>query len=88
MALQTKTFTSPTTSNGFSLSLILKENSIDVNNNFSKGDYTLVLKSGNAYFSQYKIGWSVSLDGSVISSQPKATAGQREISKNSSLKLI
>lgn len=88
MALQQKTFSSPTTSNGYTLMLVLKENGIDSVKNDSSVDYSLVLKSGNASFAQYKIGWSVALDGSVVSSKAKADASQRALEKNSSITIV
>lgn len=88
MALQQKTFSSPTTSNGYTLNLLLTEKSIDVNSNRSLMDYALVLKSGSANFSQYKIGWSISINGSVVSSESKTNASQRQIGKNSSLTIV
>lgn len=85
MALQTKTISSLATANGYTLNLLLTEKSIDVNSNLSPIDYTLILKSGSANFAQYKIGWSISLNGSVVSFKSKSNANQREIGKNSSL---
>lgn len=85
MALQTKTISSPATANGYTLNLLLTEKSIDVNSNLSPMDYVLILKSGSANFAQYKIGWSISLNGSVVSFKSKSNANQREIGKNSSL---
>ncbi len=85
IALQTKTFSSPTTSNGYTLTLTLKENSIDIDKNLSPVSYALVLKSGNASFSQFRTGWSVSLGGAVVSSKAKADAPQISLGRNSSV---
>lgn len=87
MALQTKTFKSSTTSNGFNLQLTLTEDSTSQTNNTSKISYTLKLYSGGWDFSQYKIGHSISLAGNTVSSVARANANQYSISTNSSITL-
>lgn len=84
MALKTKTIPSPTVT-GYVLTLNLTENSTNTAGNYSDIDYSLVLKAGSYNFSQYKVGWSVSLDGSVVSSCAKNDAKQISVSKNSSV---
>lgn len=88
MALQTKTFSSPTTSNGFTLTLTLEENSTDVLANTSSVTYTLVLKSGAWHFSQYRLGAKIVLGGTVVASRDKETAPQVSLSANSSLTIL
>ena len=88
MALQTKTFSSQTTSNGFTLTLTLVENSTDVLANTSSVRYTLVLKSGAWHFSQYRLGAKVVLGGTVVASRDKETAPQVSLSANSSLTIL
>lgn len=88
MALQTKTFSSQTTSNGFTLTLTLVENSTDVAANTSSVAYTLVLKSGAWHFSQYRLGAKVVLGGTVVASRDKETAPQVSLSANSSLTIL
>lgn len=88
MALQTKTFSSQTTSNGFTLTLTLVENSTDVAANTSSVSYALVLKSGAWHFSQYRLGAKVVLGGTVVASRDKETAPQVSISANSSLTIL
>jgi len=85
MALQTKTISSSTTSNGYTLKLELTENSTSVANNTSSVSWRLYLTSGSWNFSQYKVGWSVSLNGTVVSSQSRSGASQVSIAKNGSL---
>ena len=88
MALQTKTFSSPTTSNGFTLTLTLVENSTDMVANTSSVTYTLVLKSGAWHFSQYRLGAKIVLGGTVVASRDKDTAPQVSLSANSSLTIL
>lgn len=85
MALQTKTFSSTTTSNGFTLKLTVIENNILSADNKSQLDYVLTLHSTGYNFSQYRIGWSISLGGTVVSSQSRTNAPQKDIGKNSSI---
>lgn len=88
MALQTKTFSSQTTSNGFTLTLTLVENSTDVAANTSSVSYALVLKSGAWHFSQYRLGAKIVLGGTVVASRDKETAPQVSLSANSSLTIL
>ena len=87
MALQTKTV-SVACDHSYTLELRLTENSTSVQNNTSSISWSLVLVSRSYNFSQYRIGWSVSLNGSVVSSQAWSTASQRSINKNSELVII
>ena len=84
MALQTKTITAAC-DHGYTLELRLTENGTDAVNNTSSVSWSLVLRSGSCSFSDYRIGWSVSLAGAVVSSQAWATAAYRSIAKNSEL---
>lgn len=85
MALQTKTFSSATTSNGFTLVLTVTENSTSIDDNTSSVSYSLDLHSGGWNFAQWRIGWSISLGGTVVSSQAKSSAPQFTLNKNSSV---
>lgn len=88
MALQTKTFSSQTTSNGFTLTLTLVENSTDIVANTSSVSYTLTLKSGAWDFSQYGLGAKIILGGVVVASRDRDTAPQVSLPANSSLKIL
>lgn len=88
MALQTKTFSSQTTSNGFTLILTLVENSTDIVANTSSVSYTLTLKSGAWDFSQYGLGAKIILGGVVVASRDRDTAPQVSLPANSSLKIL
>lgn len=88
MALQTKTFSSQTTSNGFTLTLTLVENSIDIVANTSSVSYTLTLKSGAWDFSQYGLGAKIILGGVVVASRDRDTSPQVSLPANSSLKIL
>ena len=85
MALQTKVFSSATTSNGFTLALTITENSTSIDGNTSSVSYSLALKSGGWNFAQWRIGWSISLGGTVVSSQSKSSAPQFTLGTNSSI---
>lgn len=85
MALQTKTFSSATTSNGFTLVLTVTENSTSIDTNTSSVSYSLDLKSGGWNFAQWRIGWSISLGGTVVSSQAKGSAPQFTLGTHSSI---
>lgn len=88
MALQTKTFSSQTTSNGYTLTLTLVENSTDIVANTSSVSYTLTLKSGAWDFSQYGLGAKIILGGVVVASRDRDTAPQVSLPANSSLKIL
>lgn len=49
--------------------------------------YALKILSGSYNFSQFAIGWNVSINGSTVNSQARSGAPQKSISKNSSLTL-
>ena len=85
MALQTKVFSSATTSNGFTLALTITENTTSIDGNTSSVSYSLALKSGGWNFAQWRIGWSISLGGTVVSSQSKSSAPQFTLGTNSSI---
>lgn len=84
MAVQPKTI-SKDCDHSYTLELRLTENSTNTVNNTSSVSWSLVLVSGGYSFSQYRIGWSVSLNGSVVSSQNWSTSTQRSISSNGKL---
>lgn len=84
MALQTKVF-STQCDHGYSLELRLTENSTSTANNTSSISWSWVLVSTSYNFETYRIGWSVSLNGSVVSSQAWASASYRSMAKNSEL---
>lgn len=88
MALQTKTFSSQTTSNGYTLTLTLVENFTDIVANTSSVSYTLTLKSGAWDFSQYGLGAKIILGGVVVASRDRDTAPQVSLPANSSLKIL
>lgn len=88
MALQTKTFSSQTTSNGYTLILTLVENSTDIVANTSSISYTLTLKSGTWDFAQYGLGAKIILDGVVVASRDRYTAPQVSLPVNSSLTIL
>lgn len=83
MALQTKTISGTTTSNDFTLKMVITENSTSVSGNTSSVSWELRLYSGGWNFSAYSIGWSVSLAGNVVSSRAREDAPQRTLGKNS-----
>ena len=88
MALQTKTFSSQTTSNGFTLTLTLVENSTDIVSNTSSISYTLTLKSGAWDFSQYGLGAKIIFGGVVVASRDRDKDPQVSLPANSSLKIL
>lgn len=85
--LQTKTISSEK-DNGYTLSLALTEKSTDTVNNESDVDYKLILYSTTANFTSYRVGWSVSLDGSVVTSKAKSSASQLSMDKNDSIVIV
>lgn len=85
--LQTQTFNSDKTSNGFTLQLTVTEESTDTLANTSTVSYQLRLLSETHRFSTYSIGWSVSLAGTVVNEMARASAPQQSIGTNSSLTL-
>ncbi len=85
MALQTKTFKSSTTSNGFYLELTIEEASVSQANNTSTLNYTLKLYSGGWDFKLYSIGHEISLGGILVSSTSRSDAKQYSLGTNSSI---
>ncbi len=79
------TIHSATTSNGYTLYLKLTETATSTASNSSTVSWQLYLTSGDWNFSQYRVGWSVSLNGSVVSSKTKAGAPQVSITKHGTL---
>ena len=73
--------------NGYSLELRLTENSTSVANNTSSVAWKLVLTSGSAHFSAYRIGWSVTLAGTTVGSQAWSGSAYRSMNANSQLVL-
>lgn len=86
MALQTKTI-SVSCDHGYGLELRLTENSVSAADNTSELAWALVLTSGAYHFIDYRIGWSVTLNGTAVSTQAWASAAYRSMSKNSQLTL-
>lgn len=83
MALrETITIPSTTTSNGYTLKLELTENSVSTADNTSSVSWRLYLTSGSWHFSTYHIGWSVRLNGTVVSSMSRASSPQLSIAKH------
>ena len=87
MALQTKTL-EQSGPRGYKLQLILNEESISIANNTSSMSYTLRLVSTTYSFAGFGIGWSVTVNGTVVSSQARTGAPQRSISANSTLDIV
>lgn len=68
MALQTKTFSSTTTSNEYTLKLTVTENSTSTSDNTSSVTYRLFLESGDWNFDNtFVINWTVTLNGTQYS---------------------
>lgn len=80
MALQTKTYTK-SGSDGFTLTLTLTENSVNIGNNTSSITYKLVLKSGGYWFSQHSHGYNITLGGKTVANLTQVS-GQNQISLN------
>lgn len=88
MALQSKTISSQTTSNGYTLVLELTEDSTSLTGNTSSVSWKLKLKSGaNNSFSTYAIGWEIVLNGTQVSYQARDGAPRLSLTYNSSLTL-
>lgn len=85
MALQTKTISSTTTSNQYTLVLELTEVSTSLVDNTSLVSWVLKMKSGAWDFKTWRIGWTVTLNGTVVSSCAKGDAPQLSLSTNSSV---
>lgn len=81
----TKTISSAASANGYALVLELTETGTSAAANTSTVSWRLVLTSGAWHFAQYRVGWSVSLAGTVVSSRSKAAAPQVGINKHSAL---
>ena len=80
----TRTIRSAATSNGYVLELRTAE-TVDVDANASAIAWSLVLISGDYRFETYRVGWSVSADGAVLSSRPRASAPQVSIPRHGEL---
>ena len=80
----TRTIRSAATSNGYVLELRTAE-TVDVDANASAIAWSLVLISGDYRFETYRVGWSVSTDGAVLSSRPRASAPQVSIPRHGEL---
>lgn len=86
MALQTKTYTSETSSKSFALKLTLTENSVSTTDNTSSVTYKLELISGGYNFSDYSHGYKVTLGGTVVAELTQvAYENQISIDANSAL---
>jgi len=82
MALQTKTISSSAVNN-YTLKLILTENSTSVADNTSSVSWQLQLATSYYGFSGFRVGWSVSLAGRVVSSRTWSDGPSASIAKNS-----
>jgi len=82
MALQTKTISSSAVNN-YTLKLILTENSTSITDNTSSVSWQLQLATSYYGFSGFRVGWSVSLAGRVVSSRTWSDGPSASIAKNS-----
>ena len=85
MALQTKTIASETNSNGFTLKLVLTENSVSTTGNTSTVAWELVMTSGGSDFSTYHVGWDVYLAGTRVSYCSRTDSPQISLGRYSSV---
>ena len=67
---------SVSSSNGFTLTLTVTEGTPSTENNNSPVTYSLALKNKSYNFDLYAIGYSVSIDGTVVASQVRSTTKQ------------
>ncbi len=81
----TATIASAATANGYTLLLELTETGTSAADNTSTVAWRLTLTSGSWSFSQYRVGWSVSLAGAVVSARSKAQAPQIGVNKHSAV---
>ena len=87
MALQTRSFSSATTSNEYTLVLEVTENSASLVNGEAVSDVSWVLKmtSGQWDFAMWSIGWEIMLNGAVVSACERTDAPQHTLRPNSSI---
>ena len=85
MALQTKTISSATTDNGYTLVLELTEVSTSLEDNTSEVSWVLRMTSGLYNFSTWHIGWEIMLDGAIVSSCAREDAPQLSLPTHSSI---
>lgn len=88
MALQTKTISSSTTSNEYTLKLELTENSVNENDNTSNISYRLYMTSGDWDFDIYSVGWEVKLNGQVVDAEDRENAPQISLPSYSSVNIV
>lgn len=88
MALQSRTYSSSTTSNEYTLKLTITENSTSQINNTSNISYRLYMTSGSWNFDTFAVGWEISLNGKVVSEQARADAPQIDLDYNSSVTIV
>lgn len=87
MALQTRTISSSTTSNEYTLKLELIENSINEANNTSNISYRLYMTSGDWDFDIYAVGWEIKLNGQVVDAEDRDNAPQISLPSYSSVNI-
>lgn len=80
------TYTSAKTAKGYSLQLILTE-TVDTANNRSSIAYTLKMISTNYNFSTIRIGYSLSVEGTVVGSRAYSSSDYYDLPKNSNITL-
>ncbi len=88
MALQSKTYSSSTTSNEYTLKLTITENSTSTANNTSNITYKLYMTSGGWNFDQYAVGWEIKLNNKVVSTMDRYDAPQISLGYNSSVIIV
>lgn len=82
MALQTPVTISSSPANNYTLNLILTENGTSITNNTSSVSWQLQLVTSYYGFTDFRVGWSVSLAGRVVSSKTWSDASYSSIAKN------
>lgn len=87
MALQTVTFSQ--SNNGYTLDLILTEESTSIADNTSHISFRLQLRSGNSNrFSNYRVAAHVTLNGAVVASREMDWGNQISLGFNSSIVIL
>lgn len=87
MALQSKTFSSSAVL-GYRINLTITENSVDVNTNRSNISYRLYMTSGSWNYRDYHVGWTINIDGTVVSSKSQSASDQLVLPVNSSVTIV
>jgi hypothetical protein len=88
MALQTKTISSSQTSNGYTLKIVLTENSTSTTNNTSSVSYVLQMTSTGWNFSTFHVGWTIKLNGVTVSSKSQSSSPQISLDKYSTVTIV